>query len=165
MHERLRTAFLFVFRFVVVPSATLFSLVSTIIMGTYSFKGSLFLITGHPTTASSAANVTIAEEFVRVTGGELAMAALFVLAGTLVALLAKGLKKRKNHQQFIDEVPMAITPNENQTVVYLWVYLRRCGDGERERTHLDEWRRANLRNSPNVMLSDRTLTSSERVLP
>lgn len=118
----------------------LFSLVSSIIMGTYSFKGSVFLITGYPTTSS--ANMTIAEAFVRVTGGELAMAVLLVLAGTLISLLAKALKRHNHHQhqQFIDEVPLTITPistaetNENQPIVY----LRRCGDGERERTHLDE---------------------------
>ncbi len=119
LHERLRAAFLFVFRYMVIPSATLFSLVSTVIMGAYSFKGTLFLITNHPTTSS--ANMTTAEAFVRVTGGELAMAVLFVLAGTLIALLAKALKRhnlsqQQQHQQFVDEVPLTNTTEVAATV-------------------------------------------------
>jgi len=82
----LRVALVAVYEYGVVPAATLFALVSTVIMGAFSFKGTRYLLMG---------TVPTPETITRITGVELAMSALFAIGGFVVAYVVKDLKHQR----------------------------------------------------------------------
>jgi hypothetical protein len=94
--EDLIKLFVFVIYFIAIPTSTIFAFVSATIMSIFSFKGTLFVLTGSPSTIANVTNV--AEGFVRIAPSEAAMGAFLVLTGTIVAVVAKSLKHRNNNE-------------------------------------------------------------------
>ncbi len=105
--ERLACVFVAVFDNCVIPASILFSIVSCVIMSIYSFKGTLFVLTGMPTTGG---NMTVAEGFVRIAPPEVFMGLLFVCAGTVVAVMAKALKRRHKRNSEAQAEPLQEVP-------------------------------------------------------
>lgn len=82
MRQKIVAFFVAVFYYCVLPASCLFSAVSGVIMSCYSFKGTLFFLTGSPSITGAPLPGSLA-----ISPWELAIGILFVLAGAFLLWL------------------------------------------------------------------------------
>jgi hypothetical protein len=115
--DKIVACFVAVFYYAVLPASCLFSVVSGIIMSCYSFKGTLFFLTGSPSLTGMPLPASLA-----ISVWELVAGIVFVALGALLLWMYTRFKRTTaglmrqitdNNVQFIGDA----TPLEEETVV------------------------------------------------
>lgn len=88
--EKIAACFVGCFYYLVLPASCLFSAVSGVIMSCYSFKGTLFFLTGSPSLTGLPLPAALA-----LSVWELAIGIVFVILGALLLLMYNYYSKRK----------------------------------------------------------------------